>query len=115
MMTDEQKRTLLFLLGCIPARSGIAALAKNINRDKLPVMGYAAMVPAVGFMVIYLGGFRKTGAETMGQPIWWNDFRPIHAALYALFAYLALQRNPASWMVLVADVMLALGAFALVR
>jgi hypothetical protein len=73
-------------------------------------MGVIAAVISLGFLIIYLGDFRRTGTETFGDPIWWNDLRPVHAALYATFAYLALKKHPKAWTLLAADV--TLGALA---
>ena len=50
-------------------------------------------MPAIGFSYIFIFGKRKKGGQTFGQKIWWNHLRPIHALLYALFAYLAINKN----------------------
>lgn len=110
-MDNLKKRILLFLIGCVGVRLLIAYLAKIININYLPVMGYIAMLPAIGFAYIFLTGSRKTGAEVFGGKIWWNNLRPIHAILYALFAYNAINKNPNSWKILLADVILGLIAF----
>ena len=72
----------------------------------------AAMI-AIGFMVIYLTGLRKSGPETFGEPIWWDDLRPIHAFNYGLFALLALHDNPEAWKVLFIDTIIGLTAWSL--
>jgi len=110
-MDNLKKRILLFLIGCVGVRLLIAYLAKIININYLPLMGYLAILPAVGFTYIFLTGSRKTGAEVFGGKIWWNNLRPIHAILYALFAYNAINKNPNSWKILLADVILGLIAF----
>ena len=110
-MDNLKKRILLFLIGCVGVRLLIAYLAKIININYLPVMGYIAMLPAIGFAYIFLTGSRKTGAEVFGGKIWWNNLRPIHAIFYALFAYNAINKNPNSWKILLADVILGLIAF----
>ncbi len=81
-MNDMMKRFLLFLIGCIGTRSGLVVLAKNINKEYLKYMGYLALIPAIGFTYIFLSGSRKTGAEVMGDKIWWNNLRPFHALMY---------------------------------
>lgn len=91
-LTDLQKRAILFWVGCIGTRLGLVWLAKN--RPKLlPYMGVVAIGIAIGFTAIFFGGLRKTGAETFGQPIWWNNLRLLHAFLYGLFAYYALHND----------------------
>ena len=111
-MTDLQKRILYFLCGCIVVRSLLVVAAKKANKTHLRWMGYLALLPAIGFFYIYLTGSRKTGPETFGQKIWWNDLRPIHGALYALFAYLAIHGNQKeAWKALLADVILGFTSF----
>ena len=67
-----------------------------------------ALLPATGFLYIYLGGIRKTGGETFGQKIWWDKLRPIHAFMFYLFAYLAITKNKKAYLVLFTDAMLGL-------
>jgi hypothetical protein len=110
-MNTLQKRFLLFLIGCIGTRSLFVYIAKTIDIKYLPILGYIALLPAVGFSYIYLSGSRKTGAEVFGDKIWWNNLRPMHALLYALFAYNAINKNPISWIFLLIDVIFGLVSF----
>ena len=110
-MNNLQQRFLLFLIGCIGVRSLLVVIAKNIDTDYLKYLGYVALLPAIGFMYIYLTGSRKTGAEVFGEKIWWNDLRPIHSILYFLFAYNAIMGNKQSWIFLLVDVLLGLTSF----
>jgi hypothetical protein len=113
VMDVATKRLLLFLIGCIGMRSLFAYVAKIANIGLLRVMGWIALIPTVGFMYIYLTGARKTGAEVFGEKIWWNSLRPVHAALYFVFAWLAINGvRGMAWKVLAADVVLGLSAFA---
>lgn len=111
MHSNEHKRRMLFLFGCIGSRLLLTLLAKTIPLEYLPIMGYLAIIPALGFLFIYLTGSRKTGPEVFGEKIWWNNLRPIHSAMYALFAYAAITKNRNAWMVLLADVTLGLVSF----
>lgn len=110
-ITPLQKRFLLFLIGCIGARTLFVLIAKNINIKYLPLLGYIALLPAIGFTYIYLTGSRKTGAEVGGKKIWWNKLRPIHAGLYFLFAYYAINKTRCAWKYLAVDVIFGLIAF----
>lgn len=111
-MEVATKRLLLFLIGCIGMRSLFAYVAKVASVGVLRVMGWLALMPAIGFMYIYLTGARQTGAEVFGEKIWWNSLRPVHSALYFVFAWLAINGvRGMAWKVLAADVMLGLGAF----
>ena len=112
-MTQLQKRILLFLLGCIGVRSLFVVIAKYINTYYLKYLGYLALLPAIGFIYIYLTGTRESGPETFGDKIWWNNLRPIHAILYLLFAYNAIIGNKEAWIYLLIDVVFGLISFLL--
>jgi hypothetical protein len=110
-MNNIKKRMLLFLIACIGMRSLFVVIAKNINTKYLKYLGYLALLPAIGFIYIYITGSRKTGPETFGDKIWWNNLRPIHFILYLLFAYNAIIGNKQSWIYLLADVSIGLISF----
>ena len=110
-MNHLQQRFFMFLIGCIGIRSLFVIIAKYINAKYLKYLGYLALVPAIGFMYIYLTGTRKTGAEVFGEKIWWNNLRPIHSILYFLFAYNAIIGNKQSWIYLLVDVLIGLISF----
>lgn len=110
-MNNIQKRFLLFLLGCIPTRLIIVYLAKNVSPLYLPILGYLALLPAIGFFYLYFSGTRQTGAEVFGDKIWWNNLRPIHGILYILFAYNAIIGNASAWLYLFVDVLFGLISF----
>jgi len=110
-MNSIQKRFLLFLVGCIGMRSLFVIIAKKIDTEYLKYMGYLALLPAIGFIYIYLTGSRQTGGETFGDKIWWNNLRPIHSLVYFLFAYNAIIGNKNSWLYLLFDVVFGLTSF----
>ncbi len=74
-------------------------------------MGWLALIPAIGFMYIYVTGIRQTGPEVFGNKIWWNNLRPIHALFYFLFAYNAINGNKNAWIYLLVDVLFGLASF----
>ena len=92
-MNELQQRLLMFLFGCIGVRSLFFIIAKYIDPKYLKYLGYLALLPATGFLYIFLTGSRKTGPEVFGEKIWWNDLRPLHSLLYFLFAYNAIMGN----------------------
>lgn len=113
-MNSIQKRFLLFLIGCIGTRTLFVLLAKYIDIKYLPFLGYIALLPAFGFIYIFLTGSRKTGLETGGDKIWWNFLRPLHSLLYFLFAYYAINKNQSvAWKFLALDVSIGLFSFVL--
>ena len=110
-MNNIQKRFLLFLFGCIGLRSLFVVIAKNIDIKLLPYLGYLAVLPALGFIYIFATDGRRTGMETFGEKIWWNNLRPVHAVLYSLFAYNAIIGNRNAWIYLLIDVLIGLSSF----
>jgi hypothetical protein len=110
-MNTLQKRFLLFLIGCIGTRTLFVILAKNANKLFLKMMGYLAILPAIGFFYLFFTGSRKTGAEVFGDKIWWTNLRPIHGFLYLLFAYNAINGNNSAWIYLLIDVIIGLFSF----
>ena len=106
-----QKRFLLFLLLCIPARLGLTALAKFIPLNYLPIMGVVYLVIGVSFLYLNLFNKRLTGVETGGDVIWWNDLRPVHGFLAIIFAILAISNVRDAWLVLLVDTLIGLIAF----
>lgn len=68
-MNTTQKRFLLFLGLCIPARSLLTYVAKNVNETYLAYMGYVAVIISAGFFYLYLTDSRKTGVEVFGDKI----------------------------------------------
>ena len=110
-MNDIQKRFLLFIIGCIGTRTLFVYVAKNAGQKYLPLLGYLALLPAFGFIYIYLTGSRKTGAEVFGEKIWWNDLRPLHSLFYFLFAYNAIIGNPNAYLYLLVDVLIGFISF----
>ena len=110
-ITNLQKRYLLFLLGCITIRLLFVYISMKINIDYLPILGYLALIPAIGFAYIYMTGSRTTGPEVFGDTIWWNHLRPIHSLLYFGFAVMAIAKNNNAYIMLGIDVMLGLTSF----
>lgn len=110
-MNSFQKRFLLFLFGCIPTRLALAYIAKIIPITYLPILGYVTLVIAIGFTYIFLTNSRKTGPETFGEKIWWNSLRPIHALLYFIFSYYAINKIRSGWIYLLYDVIFGLLSF----
>ena len=112
MLSSLQKRILLFLLGCIIVRLLFVYIAYIINPRYLKFLGFLAIIVSIGFITIYLFGLRKTGPETMGQPIWWDSLRPFHSLMYLIFGILAiLGIQKYAWIALLVDVLVGLTAF----
>ena len=115
-MNDIQKRFLLFLFGCIGLRLLLVYVAKNYEQFankhiiKQLLLIFTITV-SIGFFTIFFTGIRKTGQETLGDKIWWNNLRPLHGFLYLLFALLFFQNKSYAWMILLIDVLVGLVSF----
>lgn len=110
-MNTLQKRQLLFLLGCIPARLLIAYLAYS-RPDLLPILAKFALVVSAAWIFIWAFDLRKTGVEVFGGKIWWNNLRPVHALLWLWFASKAVSSDKkAAYKILLLDALVGLTAF----
>ena len=101
----------MFIFGCIVVRVLLVLLAKNVSPKYLRILGFLSLIPAIGFITIYLCDLRKTGTEVFGNEIWWNELRPVHAVLYILFAIYAIKKKDYAWKVLLLDVCIGFTAF----
>lgn len=110
-MNDTQKLFIRFLLGCMGLRTLLAIVAKEIDVNYLKYMAYPALLPAFGFLYIFVMGSQGTGTDAMSQKNWWNIMRPVHATMYLAFAYFAIRGERRAWLFLAADVLLGLTAF----
>ena len=110
-MSTLETNLLLFLFGCIGVRFLFVIIAKYINIKYLKYLGYLGLLPAIGFMYLYISGTRNSGLGAFGEKIWWTDLRPIHSILYFLFAYNAIMGNRYAWIYLLVDVLLGLISF----
>lgn len=110
-MNSIQKRFLMFLLGCIPTRLLLVWLTKRLPKDKLPILGAFLLIITIGFTYIQFVSPRKTGLETQGGKIWWHNIRPVHIILYAVSVYLAFNKHPMTYIVLLIDVCFGLVSF----
>lgn len=105
------QRLLLFLIGCIGTRLLFTYIAKTVSSPTLQKMGWVGLVPAIGFIYLFLSNGRQTGTEAGGQ-IWWTELRPLHGCLYLLFALLAIKgRTQTAWIPLAIDVTIGLLAW----
>ena len=104
------KRQIMFFCGCIPVRLGLALMACLLPIKYLPIMGYIALLPAIGFLGQYALGLRTKGKGFAGGDIWWTQMRPIHGVLYLLFALYAIRGKSFAWIILLVDALIGLMA-----
>jgi uncharacterized membrane protein YfcA len=85
MALDKKQRIAMFLIGCVGARLGFAYAALVVPTK---ILSFIFGIIGIGFAIIWIMGWRKTGTETGGRPIWWNHLRPLHAYAYLASAVL---------------------------
>lgn len=102
-------RIVLFLGVCVVARSTLAYLAHLYWEHPLfRAVSLLALLPALGWLILYFTDSRLTARETFGGRMWWHQLRLPHALLYLNFVIYA-HRNPQyAWVPLAADVALGL-------
>lgn len=106
-------RAIMFLALCIAIRVALARWVRGASVSQLWYVGVILLIQSLGFALIYTFGLRKSGGETFGCPIWWNDMRPIHAIMYAIAAWFAIQGNGRhASTALSVDVIVGMTAFA---
>tara|TARA_R100001163_G_C5068510_1_gene209045 strand:+ start:17099 stop:17452 length:354 start_codon:yes stop_codon:yes gene_type:complete len=103
MVTDLQKRFILFIFGCLGTRLYLVYLAKLNDPSISKLLIALSLIFSVGFITIYAFNLRKTGLETLGSPIWWNHLRPFHALTFGLYSYLTYINYEKSWIILLFD------------
>ncbi len=105
------KRMLVFIFGCIGIRSLITYMTFVYRSD--PLIKYVSIPTSIiglAFVTIYVMGWRKTGAETGGEAIWWNSLRPVHGVLWLSASVLALWKPDWVYVVLGIDTLVGLTA-----
>lgn len=98
-----------FLLGCIPLRLLFVYIAYHYYASYwFSTVALLAVLPIIGWIIIYTFGLRKTGPEA--KIIWWNNLRIPHALLYTAFVCCAFMKPDLAWLPLLADVSMGLAA-----
>jgi len=99
-MNTIQKRFLLFLGGCIPARLALVGLAKYLPNKYLPYLGYITLLMALGFYTSTLPGQERSvkkhlvnlfgGANLelyMDYSIWYSPIMPLTVMRMPISSY----------------------------
>jgi len=86
-------RGIIFLFGCIGTRTLLALFIASKYNIYSRLLSLVLLTIGLGFLTIYIGGFRETGQEVGGGKIWWNVLRPIHGVLYILAAYFLYNKS----------------------
>jgi len=114
----QLSRVLTFLLGCILVRIILAVLAYHAgnseNQTGLVIMGWGALIIAVGFIVLYIKGGDVTADKQLeiwedDKKLWWSNLRIFHGMMYlAFFISAVIYKLPQSYLFLVVDVIVGL-------
>jgi small-conductance mechanosensitive channel len=110
----SSKRILLFLIGCMGTQLLLALLSKNVSDDILYKMGIIALFFAITSIYMFFNDERKTGTKVIsGATVWWHSLRPVHAILYFLFAYYAINKKKNAWKILLINTLISFFAWYL--
>ena len=112
----QTKRIIVFLFGCILARTILVLMAKNLNKEYLKIMGYLALPIGLSFIYLYFFGNQRADSqlEWLGdKKIWWNQMRLVHGLIWLLFAVLAFTKFNYSWIILAIDTLIGLSVWIL--
>ena len=116
-MTLSNNQYLFFLI-CVPTRLFIAYLTAFLDPQYLPILGTFFGLIALSWL--YLFAFvgqsckfatdKNTCSDTspFGQEVWWNNQRPVHAALYICAAVLCFKGNKYAWVPILVDAVFGL-------
>lgn len=108
-------RISAFVLLCMGARAALAGVASCCMETPLvrTALLFFASVAAVGWLRLWIFGLRMHAVEAGGSGTWWNDLRPIHAALYLCFVAFGASdtRRRDAWRFLAADAVVAAAAW----
>lgn len=111
-LDDNQKRIILFLFGCVPARLLIAFTASRLSFNNLKILAYMYLLIAIVMSYLAIANKRLTGPETFGNKIWWTPhLRLVHAFLYFTFFLLTVMKYSNTYIILYIDVIIGLFAF----
>ena len=106
---------------CVAARLALVVLAYRLEEDgavssahrKQAAAAAAAAAAAIGVGFLAVWGRRMRAFESTARAgrVWWNDLRPLHAALWLLYAALAARSVPRAWTVLLLDLVVGIAAW----
>ena len=121
LFDDPFRRSVVFLVFCIGARTGLAFAASRPAymsdwRARYPMCLFAG-VAALGWLDLYRRGARMDAVEAGPSGTWWNGLRPVHAGLYLAFVVMAMAERARAyaWAPLAADVVVAITAWVWFR
>jgi hypothetical protein len=98
----------LFWTACIPSRVLLSTTPLFLPPRPLGIV--LAMV-ATAFAILWSFNLRMDAMEAGGRGTWWHQWRIVHAALYAIAAYMLLSaEDRRAWIPLALDVVVAIVA-----
>lgn len=120
-MNEKTKRILFFFLCCVPLRTLIGIISKNINIDKLIFyIPFTILTLIIGFNFTYIylfGHFKDDSLGFFKGPMWWDDLRIIHGLLYLSYSIINIvslirkNNNKYSHLILFADLIIGIISF----
>lgn len=126
-------RQILFLIGCLPARLLLVAIAIYLQKHNMQIIDLQnlqhnymnnylkeinlknifstiCILIGIGFLITYSSN-RKVGF--FGGNVWWNYLRPIHGINFILFGVFSIQGYSWAPIILVLDIIIGLIGFSM--
>ena len=108
-MSQKYKIIFLYLIFCIGTRLFITYKIKYHNPKYKQYYSIFLLLISLGFIMQYTLKFRKKAL--LGNEIWWDSIRPIHALLYFIGTILVYTENKNAYIPILIDTIIGLFFF----
>lgn len=105
--TSSSILSILFML-CLLVRFTLTYIVSRLDRKWLKVVGIFGLLISGGFIYNYMINKSVGG---LGGRVWWQNYRPIHAGLYAAFGLMALMGDKKAYIPLLMDTIIGMVVF----
>jgi len=102
---DKNKRIMLFIFGCLFARSIPIIILKKIPKLSIIIVLFYLGI-GLSFLKTFL--FSKLEYGFFGGKVWWNNLRLFHSLIYLLFVVLFITTKKLYINLLIFDLVISL-------
>jgi len=102
---DKKKRIILFLFGCLFARSIPIIILKKIPKLSIIIVLFYLGI-GLSFLKTFM--FSKSNFGFFGGKVWWNNLRLFHSLIYLLFVVLFITTKKQYINLLIFDLVISL-------
>ena len=102
---DKNKRIMLFIFGCLFARSIPIIILKKIPKLSIIIVLFYLGI-GLSFLKTFM--FSKSKFGFFGGKVWWNNLRLFHSLIYLLFVVLFITTKKLYINLLIFDLVISL-------